>query len=223
MEKYDNIIGYPGYYVSKSGKVYSKKKGTWLLRKPGISKRGKCLLYHISLFNDKKERKQFHISRLVALAWVPNPKPNEYNVVCHKDNDRSNNKASNLYWGTQSMNIQQAVREGRFPQCKRYGKDNPMYGRPGPMLGRKGPNHPMYGRPGYMLGKHHTEYTKKKISETLMSKPLRKISERKLRRVYRLRSLGWSQSRIALRVRLHQTQISKILNNKVKHIKSINQ
>lgn len=220
MKKYDNIKGYPGYYVSKSGKVYSKKSGVWVLRKPSISRKGSnSVSYGIVLFDPvTKKRKLFHISRLVALAWVPNPKPDEYNVVCHIDNDRSNNKASNLYWGTQSMNIKQAVREGRFYQCKRYGKDNPMYGRPGPMLGRKGPNHPMYGREGTMKGKHHTEESKQKISKSLLSNPLRKISDRKLRRIYRLRSNGWSQSRISLRVGLHQTQISKILNNQIKHL-----
>ena len=223
MEKYNNIKGYPGYFVSKSGKVYSKKKsGMWILRKPGISRNSSNgLLYHITLFNHiSRKRKQFHISRLVALAWVPNPKPEEYNVVCHKDNNRSNNHASNLYWGTQSMNIQQAVREGRFYQCKRFGKDNPMYGKPGPMLGKKGIDHPMYGRQGAMRGKHHTDESKQKISIGLLNKPLRKISVRKLRRIYRLRSKGWSQSRIALRVKLHQTQISKILNNQIKHLQS---
>lgn len=27
--KYDNIPGYPGYYVTRSGKVYSRKSGEW--------------------------------------------------------------------------------------------------------------------------------------------------------------------------------------------------
>lgn len=37
-----------------------------------------------------------------------NPKPEEYNIVMHKDNDKSNPNASNLIWGTTSQNTQQA-------------------------------------------------------------------------------------------------------------------
>lgn len=36
--------------------------------------------------------------RLVGLAFVPNPSGKKF--VCHKDGDRRNNSAQNLYWGT---------------------------------------------------------------------------------------------------------------------------
>lgn len=52
----------------------------------------------------------------MALAWIPNPK--KYNIVCHKDNNPKNNDISNLYWGTQSMNMQQMVADNRQRKSK---------------------------------------------------------------------------------------------------------
>lgn len=39
-------------------------------------------------------------------------------MVCHKDNNPTNNKPENLYWGTQSHNMQQMVRDGRQRKSK---------------------------------------------------------------------------------------------------------
>lgn len=54
--------------------------------------------------------------RLVALAFLPNP--HNYPIVCHKDNVPTNNRVNNLYWGTQSQNMQQMVRDGRQRKSK---------------------------------------------------------------------------------------------------------
>lgn len=43
--------------------------------------------------------------RQVALAWVNNPKPYEYTVVNHRDEDKNNNEASNLEWCTTKYNL----------------------------------------------------------------------------------------------------------------------
>lgn len=56
------------------------------------------------------------VHRLIALAFIPNP--NNYPIVCHKDNNPTNNKPENLYWGTQSHNMQQMVRDGRQRKSK---------------------------------------------------------------------------------------------------------
>jgi hypothetical protein len=48
--------------------------------------------------------------------YIPNPLNKPF--VCHKDNNPKNNFYKNLYWGTQSENIQQCVKDGRHQSCK---------------------------------------------------------------------------------------------------------
>lgn len=47
--------------------------------------------------------KNFAVHRLVASYFVPNP--NNYTIVNHIDEDKLNNKASNLEWCTYSYNM----------------------------------------------------------------------------------------------------------------------
>ena len=58
----------------------------------------------------KMERRSFLIHRLVAQLFLPNP--NNLPVVLHKDNNPLNCHVSNLKWGTQSENVQQAYDDG---------------------------------------------------------------------------------------------------------------
>lgn len=156
------ISGLEDYHITKRGNLYSKKKGSWVRLKGELADGRR----QYRLYNNGISR-WYKASILVALVYVNNPNPNEYNVICHIDNDPTNNYYKNLYWGTQFMNIQQAVKENRFYQCKRYGKDNPAYGKPGPMRGKKGTDHPSYGKPSKMKGKHIREETKSKISNSI--------------------------------------------------------
>lgn len=63
-----------------------------------------------------RKRHYVQVSRLVALAYIPNSLNKPF--VCHKDNNPKNNFYKNLYWGTQSENIQQCVKDGRHQSCK---------------------------------------------------------------------------------------------------------
>lgn len=106
----DNIPGYPGYHVTKDGKVYSKKKrgsiSTWVEKhcrkvytgylKVGLTANG------IST--------SFSVHRLVAMVYIPNP--NNYPIVMHLDDNKTNNKVENLQWGTYSMNNKEAYDRG---------------------------------------------------------------------------------------------------------------
>lgn len=47
----------------------------------------------------------------MALAWLGMP-PTPKHEVCHRDGNRSNNHADNLYWGTRSENMRDAVAHG---------------------------------------------------------------------------------------------------------------
>lgn len=104
-----NIKNWPGYHISKRGRLYKyyPKRNLWMLMKGTISRNR---TYHI-LRNDNK-RTRIQASRLVALTWIPNPENKP--CVCHKDNDRTNNRVENLYWGTYKENTQQCIRDGRF-------------------------------------------------------------------------------------------------------------
>jgi hypothetical protein len=211
--KKDNIPGLEGYYISRLGTLWSRyhKSGKlthseWHKVKPNHNQKGYLFV--------QKKGKCWYLHRLVALAWIPNP--NNYPIVCHKDNNPRNNRVSNLYWGTQKMNIQQAVRENRFTQFAKRGKENPMYGKRGKLS-------PFYGIPRSSetkrlisianKGRKVREDTKLKISNTLKSlKRGKTVFLRddiiKLRYEDKL-----SQSAIAERLGLHQTAISKFLRN----------
>lgn len=109
-----NIVGWPDYYISKRSRLYRyyPKRKVWMLLK-GTLNQGR--IYHI--LRDSNKHKRIQASRLVALAWVPNPESKPH--VCHKDNNPQNNIHTNLYWGTQKENIQQCIRDNRFrPQGK---------------------------------------------------------------------------------------------------------
>lgn len=69
MKKYDNIPGFPGYYISKRGNLWSHRKGSWRKLKPHLNKlwgRYQCLLT-----NNQGKKVLCKISRLVAMAWIP--------------------------------------------------------------------------------------------------------------------------------------------------------
>lgn len=60
----------------------------------------------------------FNVARLVAQAFIPNPL--NYPFVLHLDDDATNNKASNLEWGTHQENCFQAASRDRM----RYGQEH---------------------------------------------------------------------------------------------------
>lgn len=124
----DNIPGYPGYHISKRGKIYSRwdvnGKGIlskrYHLKQPHLNKKGR---YIIGLSQPGIGTTKWLVHRLVALVYLPNPERLPY--VCHKDNVPTNNSVNNLYWGTQKDNMSQASKEGRMIQAK--GKDSVHY------------------------------------------------------------------------------------------------
>lgn len=124
----DNIPGYPGYHISKRGKIYSRwdvnGKGIlskrYHLKQPHLNKKGR---YIIGLSQPGIGTTKWLVHRLVALVYLPNPEGLPY--ICHKDNVPTNNSVNNLYWGTQKDNMSQASKEGRMIQAK--GKDSVHY------------------------------------------------------------------------------------------------
>lgn len=129
MEEWKAVSGYEGLYeVSNLGRVRSIKRRKILslsILKDGYCQVGLCKL---------GERRYFLIHRLVAEAFVPNPasKPQ----VNHKDEDKSNNAASNLEWMTPKENINYGtgiVRRANT-QAKVLGKSVEQYDKAGKLL-----------------------------------------------------------------------------------------
>lgn len=94
------LDGYEHYWISRRGEVYNSK--TKKIMKQSVSNVGykQCCLHSFP----KGKTLVAQVGRLVALAHVPNPNPEFYKEVNHKDNNPLNNNADNLEWCNRSMN-----------------------------------------------------------------------------------------------------------------------
>lgn len=102
-----DIPGYEGLYtVNTEGQIYSFKSNRFL--KCGTSTTGHKFVY---LRKDGKA-KMFQVHRLVAKAFIPNPK--NLPVVHHIDENPQNNSVENLKWCTQKENVQYCIASGKF-------------------------------------------------------------------------------------------------------------
>lgn len=107
QEIWKDIEGYEGLYqVSDQGRIKSMRYSTRYRcnmvegAKPHIIKPSPTANGYrsVTLYKGPGVRRKYLIHRLVAMAFVPNP--NGFDSVNHKDEDKSNNCASNLEWCT---------------------------------------------------------------------------------------------------------------------------
>ena len=108
-----DIPGYEGLYkISDHGDILNVK--TNKIRKLKPSKNG---YVNVDLYkNTEVSWKRVH--RLVAMCFVDNP--NNYDIVMHLDNNKSNNVYTNLKWGTISENTKQAFEDGLISTSKTF-------------------------------------------------------------------------------------------------------
>lgn len=110
------------YYITPSAKVYRKYPNGYLLRKPYLNTKNGYMYITIVESNGKAKTHRLH--RLVAIAYIPNPK--NYPIVGHQDNIKTNCHYTNLYWTTNAENVQKAVNDGLLINDKGYDDSQSM-------------------------------------------------------------------------------------------------
>lgn len=99
-EIWKDIIGYEGYYkVSNMGRILSLHKKSKISRfEKSILKPGRQATGYLTvvLYKDGAKKKSFLVHRLVAEAFIPNP--NNYEMINHIDECKTNNCVDNLEW-----------------------------------------------------------------------------------------------------------------------------
>lgn len=115
------IVGYENYEVDTEGNVYSMnygRTGKEQKLKPGKNKGG---YLHVSLCKEGKQ-KMFLVHRLVANAFVPNLE--RKSQVNHKNEQKDDNRVSNLEWMTRLENCNYGTRNERCSGSN-HGKAKP--------------------------------------------------------------------------------------------------
>ncbi len=110
------IPGFPGYYCTTTGRVYSNKSGVMKERKLSLARYGYPKLN--LCVNGKKKCKCVH--RLMAITFLPDYR--QELSVNHIDGNPGNNHISNLEMCTHQENIKHSFRDGLRP---RKGEDSP--------------------------------------------------------------------------------------------------
>lgn len=114
-----DIVGYEGHYqISNDGQVKSLKGGKERIRSLALNDEG----YLTVALCKNGVSKKFYVHRLVASHFVPGYQPGM--VVNHKDEDKSNNVASNLEWVTvrQNTNYGTSLEKGAATRKNNKGK-----------------------------------------------------------------------------------------------------
>ncbi len=113
------IEGASKYFITKEGEVISYQRGV-----PRAMKKNPRWKYpSVQLRMDDGTKKSYLVHRLVAIAYIPNPKG--YPQVNHKDGDKLNSHVENLEWVTVSENQLHAYATGlkRMPRGTLNGRN----------------------------------------------------------------------------------------------------
>jgi len=105
-------------FVTKSGKIYCYYGDNKYLPKSVFENKHNGY-YYVSIRSKYGKQIQRRVHILVANAFIDKPN-DDFNIVMHKDNDKSNNNVDNLMWGTVSMNTKQAYDDGLAKNDKGY-------------------------------------------------------------------------------------------------------
>lgn len=125
MSEWRPVVGYEGYYeVSGVGQVRGCQRvvgaanGKTKVIKPKLMTLTPMDSGHLTVeFRRDNRRKRMLVHRVVLEAFVgPQPEGME---GCHRNGDPRDNRLENLYWGTRSDNVRDAVSHGTHRWAKR--------------------------------------------------------------------------------------------------------
>lgn len=117
MNEIRKCPNYAPYATDSNGNVFSyykclgSTKG-WVIDYNSPPRKLKRSLIKVKNKSQKKlviygNHKILLVHRLVADAWVPNPNPENYKIVCHLNDIATDPRACNLMWGTNKINAKQ--------------------------------------------------------------------------------------------------------------------
>lgn len=119
-EIWRDIKGYEGLYqVSNLGRVRNKKRNRVISQHNRSHGYLGVMLYDVNRDKDG-HGKHFSVHRLVATAFIPNT--NNYPEVNHIDENKQNNRASNLEWCTRLYNMNAGTVQARKGKAHINGK-----------------------------------------------------------------------------------------------------
>lgn len=100
-----SVFNFSKYLIGPSGEIVQSRNG-----KPIFIRTSKLGYLEVSLTDDRGSRFYTSVHRMVALAYIANPK--NLATVNHKDGDKANNSVENLEWVSFKDNIQHSWRKG---------------------------------------------------------------------------------------------------------------
>lgn len=110
------IYGSKTDYITPSGNIYKDYGNDMYYHKKSRINNYNGYLYCGITYPSGNKQRRVHI--LVAKAYIPNP--NNYPIVMHKDDNKTNPNVSNLKWGTISENTRDAFAKGFIKNDKGY-------------------------------------------------------------------------------------------------------
>lgn len=132
IKEISGLESFDGYEIDRNGNVYSyhirgmnRKFNSidWSKKPIVLSPSTKSSGYKHLALHDGNKAKYFMVHRLLAMAFIPNPRNLEQ--VNHIDGDKTNNSLDNLEWVSRSDNVKHAFKIGL--QChKRNGAVKPV-------------------------------------------------------------------------------------------------
>lgn len=131
--RFKEIKGFPGYYISSDGfvwttfkRVYRKRVfrrgvtyvagGRWSKLRATVTKGG----YHQVLLSKQGVQHHMLVHRLVLMAFCGGP-PSSDMECCHNNGDSSDNRISNLRWDTKKRNQADRLKHGTDSRGEKQG------------------------------------------------------------------------------------------------------
>ena len=105
-EEWREIKGYTRYMCSNMGRIKSLKHAEARILHTFVNNKG----YERVCLSQFGKSRYWLVHRIVAETFVDNPDSENNKDIDHIDNDKSNNKASNLQWLSHSDNMKKEYR-----------------------------------------------------------------------------------------------------------------